>query len=1075
MKIKGILAAAFASFAVCAGGLCACLPPSDNKGDGVGSEFAEFRDRAVSVLRDNGIEVNDYTSKARTDANMYSAGDRLGSVRDIVLAAEGVTENVDLIADARLDKFEQSFYAGLIIGDGISTYHSEKNFYNIPVYIGLWHQYFSVTKSGDITTVKCYTDRSETTDESYIALNLDYKSEHDYSYTFLMQAESYTIFTYGNSRKEYAEYGIDGAGNGSYAMYAGNEKEGYYVVSRDVATRLDELLKPEHPSIDKTEYAKLKNYKYALTKEQTETVMDKYFKGGNTPGHQEPEAGLKVQDYNGVKVAQYYNASNGESIVEIPDGVDYLDCNFTVFDFGGLNALTLKIPASVKGVVRAKDGEYIEDNGNRYTVYEETDVSDTDIRCVTDDGGEAKGVLFGAVEVDGKNAVYESRGGHLFAKDGTALYLVNSPLVGFKLAYVSAMKEDIAEYYQNLLGAVTVIDATAEELCTAEINNFAEALFGGMTGLETVNFICAGEQTTGNNNYYMPLSAYGDITVNVKLTSTAYTGTVAVNNAAGRELNVTVNIDETVKPADTGATLMHVYDPNGGSTNLFLNLNLSEVEYMTEYSGLVGYDGFKSVKTTFTQSAAADGFIFRRLSGGENAIELAPVKDGATLNVPARFAGLEITVLLLPAAELAGKTVTINMPENDGHDGVRSVLIIERDGSEPNGFSLAELKNENVKIVCPWSYFNELYIESDGHKLAVEYSDCPYFYCYDYDSYERLPQIKVTVNLRRNDLPREFDARIDGDRNRVVITKSDLSYYGEWDDLTLTDAQGNLYPVTRVEGDLIFFLPHITDDLVLDIVGINDVEITIKVDGEGVHTETFDITGGEFWFDEVLDGDARKLYMIIGERETGERRFICDVPAGRTVHLDGTPYDFEWYGNNGGRKDVIELTTVEEQYFTFTVEVDGKQVTNTRVRSGTKIVLPDIEEIIDGENGKKVFVWWVLNGYPVEYTSDINGDRIFNDTTVSAVYEDMRESYTVTFEIEGETSETSLAYGAKITPPAVPDKVTFGDGSTGVFVGWMVMLHNMYYGEYSAEEIKKLTVKGDMTVIAEYVAENGGN
>lgn len=199
----------------CVFGLAACGGNKPTDKSFQNAEFVEYRKAVVSILKDNGIFVNDYDNVAddKKSKAAYNAVP-LASSRSNPVNSKSNVNIADLIVkqeylqnpkDYELTKnqlYGINLRISLCIGDGMATYFNEKQFFGITAKMNA--TYFKVLNSNNVYNVQGFTPIGEGyPEELYDNIVLTYNSGNDYSFAFAeWRNENDVFYGYGNSEHE---------------------------------------------------------------------------------------------------------------------------------------------------------------------------------------------------------------------------------------------------------------------------------------------------------------------------------------------------------------------------------------------------------------------------------------------------------------------------------------------------------------------------------------------------------------------------------------------------------------------------------------------------------------------------------------------------------------------------------------------------------------------------------------------------------------------------------------------------------------------------------------------------------
>ncbi|MGN0813536.1 MAG: hypothetical protein ACI4MQ_08530 [Candidatus Coproplasma sp.] len=513
---------------VCMFGLVACggsnNPPDETDKASQNAEFVEYRKKIVTILKDNGIRVNDLDADKDAEGNneKTTSASKLNAyiartngkeaIKETVLADGNKQNDIESIISMREELFEQSFYISLYVGDALVDYFGQKTIYDIPVSVGTWNQYFTLVNKNNKDYVYCYSPKFYGEKDGYITACVDFSSQNNYSYTFIQFTEdlSDALYVYGNSQKEFFSVSYSSENpNNNYLYYAPNNNEGY-VSYNSVSDCLDGV-RSEFEAFSIADIKSTMDFRYAISNDQLTELTNKYFgKTGSFDGvHFVRDEYDNDYLFKGKKIIEGYYARDEKS-VELPKDEEYYLLNdFLVRDQTGL-VQELIIPQNIIGIV---SWDYDEENPNKdyFDYYVETSINDLRINLYRD-LGEGNGVYepFEKFTVREDSPLFSSGSGHLKDKNGKIVLAANAPLETFDF---SIKFNEEMEKYDKVFASVNTLNVDND----IDQINACETLTSKMPALTEINVTneCNKKCFEGD----LIFNIYNPITINIYITS----------------------------------------------------------------------------------------------------------------------------------------------------------------------------------------------------------------------------------------------------------------------------------------------------------------------------------------------------------------------------------------------------------------------------------------------------------------------------------------------------------------------------------------------------------------------------
>lgn len=471
--------------------LVACNGDKDVDKANNNKNFVAYRKKIVTVLKDNGIFVNDLDSpskstRALSSANIAYAADEkaqndISAFDEILAKPEYAVEKADYEFSLR-QAFGMSLKMSLCLGDGISNYFNETSFFDIPV--GMSGSYGSVSQEGDVSKVRYYTPNAE--QDIYEKIDLDFKSASDYSFNSL-SLNTGTLYTRGNSKKQFVMMSETGV------IYSPDGNSFYYTDDASVVAECFALIDNSELSVVESEFTALKdNVRYSFTDAQVSALMEKYF--SDIQSSTGELKGLQFRTVGGIKFADGYLANSNESEVEISSGTEYISQDFVVWDESG-TVKSLYIPKSVKGIVQLQDPK----TGEPYSVPKiiASDLT-PDVFTVAFGSADGNHKVFERITVENGSPLFMSGVGHLKSLSGNYLTIADYPIeaIDEKIYNIDVISKIASGAegggYQRLFSKITSIDVDINadyfKPESDDFNRFIQECGRFIKNLETINF-----------------------------------------------------------------------------------------------------------------------------------------------------------------------------------------------------------------------------------------------------------------------------------------------------------------------------------------------------------------------------------------------------------------------------------------------------------------------------------------------------------------------------------------------------------------------------------------------------------
>lgn len=693
----------------------ACNPGDDIDKSFQNQDFVSYRKKIVAILKDNGIFVNDIDAKQNTASKNSNAKFQLASdivntnAFDEIIAKPDYLANKDDYEFALKQVFGISLRTSLCLGDGISNYFNEKQFFDIAVKIG--DSYMSVSEDNNVDTVRAYYPAAENSEEMFENIEVEYKSATDYTFKFLSLGSD-KLFGSGNAQKQFIMLQKDEENNSGTVIYSPNGNVFYSSEKQSVVDACLAIMGDDVFDIDKEQfYANRTNVRYTFTEEQNQALTDKYFKDIQSDKIQ--LQGINSVTKGGITYADSYVESESHDTAEIPEGIEYINKNFAIQDMSG-TITKLQIPRSLKGVVRT----HHEKTGEELDVPEIVPATELRIVLAADRNGQPEDKALKSVIVQNGSPLFKSGTGHLYTTDGKLTYIADAPIGEFSFdmlnentLYTLERREELG--YTNVCFSTTEIDIDMDANYTINENAgwgfdyIWNIVFPLLTNLQTVNIHGKyDEREFGNISF----KAFNNMTVNVSVDDSWEERdrllTLSFESANGTRRNVTVNV--------VGMTRIGGVEQSG---NISATVNMSFPKIIYEINGIPEFnpcDGVTYVykQTSFSAEDAENFAVSMNQRSGNFEIAVGNKSNEETLTMPEEI-GFDVTELILEKSDFT-KTIILNSKIK--------YLTFPRGYSDLSGLTLVyngsinDFEN-NVQIICYGESYKINVQCTDGTKL----------------------------------------------------------------------------------------------------------------------------------------------------------------------------------------------------------------------------------------------------------------------------------------------------------------------------------------------------------------------
>ena len=252
-------------------------------------EFNIFRQKIISVLKDNGINIVDVDVDVNQDDKSagsivsltakYVSTNSVDKIKEIILEDSNVKSDAQDVEDGRQEMYEQALFLPLVIGDGMVNNHNADTIYNTSVLIDCWYKsYMEFKTSGTLTTIYCYTPAADEVDAYSAVCYLDYISADNYNFVMLSVDENGSRnYTYGNDKKQFIHIEC-GAKDKFNAVYLSSEiGEGYISYDFQIVNKCFEVVKSQFDGMNVNDYEYLTEQKYTIDEAEWLSLCAKYF------------------------------------------------------------------------------------------------------------------------------------------------------------------------------------------------------------------------------------------------------------------------------------------------------------------------------------------------------------------------------------------------------------------------------------------------------------------------------------------------------------------------------------------------------------------------------------------------------------------------------------------------------------------------------------------------------------------------------------------------------------------------------------------------------------------------------
>ena len=346
LAVVMVMAAAF--------GLAAC---GDNPVQN--SEFEEYEKIVITVIENTVGKLGE-----RTQTGKHT----VASAKALVSRSFSAEEKDDLFAYLNgfkdkeptdnssfyRDVFEQTFYLPLIGGDIIREYHSASNFYGVTICAPFWGQYFKTVSEGTRKITYALTDGPQT-NNAYICMEIDFKSESDFAFRVLQMDKTgtETLFLYGNDDLQFLAISHGGAEGSDYVLFDNPNGTGFRVLDNETIKYCHETVAEQFSLVDRAALDGMKDEEsYTVTEDEWNAVNLKYF----------PDSGMTVDEgpewviENGIVSAYGWDDKNVTELT-LPSEAEAVFFQLHIPQ----TVKKLTFPANIKSIKIPKDElEYLE-------------------------------------------------------------------------------------------------------------------------------------------------------------------------------------------------------------------------------------------------------------------------------------------------------------------------------------------------------------------------------------------------------------------------------------------------------------------------------------------------------------------------------------------------------------------------------------------------------------------------------------------------------------------------------------------------------------------------------------------
>ena len=770
--------------------LVACNPNDTNNTDKSfqNQEFVGFRKKIVTILKDNGIFVNDIDAKQKAASSSSNAKLKFASAAtlsdnafDELLAKPEYLGNYDDYEFALRQVFGTSLRMSLCLGDGISNYFGETSFFDIAVKIG--ESYMCVTEDGNVNTVRAYSPGETSDGDIFDNIDVEYVSATNYTFTSLSLGNGSTMFASGNAQKQFIMIVLFTGGDGGEVIYSPNGSTFYTTDKYDVVEACCDIVGDNAFELDRDEfYANRTNAKYTFTQEQNQALTDKYFKDIQSSSSDGRVQGVLTVTKGGITYADEYWEKESHDTVTIPSDIQYINKDFVVRDLSG-TVTKLYIPKSVKGIIKTHDDK----TGEELATPKVVDVSEFIPQIDVVNSGQANTKVFKSIIVENGSTLFKSGTGHLRAADGRYLYLIDAPLEDYDMSLFSEFAAYTMERYEefgytNLYFTATEVDINFDEDAVVDFNS---PLF---RRLDTINI--SGTAKDGESHKLgMTLEVSDDLTVNVEFEN-AWRQSLDIayffRSKDARSHNVTLNVK--------GLTSVSRIDADG--VQVTVNVEIPEMLFETSGIAKPNPDGNSedTVTVIFTQPAITEeqraNFTFEiNTLSGEVGVTAIPTdkryESPIHVTLPKEFADFSVNALTLPMLNNLEIELTDNIKYlvRGAMDPPESIATLVYNGTQAQF-------DEQVRIICEKDDYAFYLQPSDGDRVL-------------YQGKNAISFKHLTIHgLDGNEIVKDIR-----DDEPVFVEIAELGMYDPECAYFLIDSEGNGMQVRSTDGDWIQLYP----------------------------------------------------------------------------------------------------------------------------------------------------------------------------------------------------------------------------------------------------------------------------
>lgn len=256
------------------------------------SEFEEYEKIVTTVIENTVGKLGERTQAETQTAAAKALVSRAFSAEDkdeLFVYLNGFTdkEAADNSSFYR-DVFEQTFYLPLIGGDIIREYHGASNFYGVTICAPFWGQYFKTVSEGTRKITYALTD-SPQTNNAYIYMEIDFKSESDFAFRALQtdKTGTETLFLYGNDDLQFLAISHGGTDGSDYVLFDNPNGTGFRILDGETIEYCHEMVAEQFSLVDRAVLDGMKDEEYyAVAEDEWNAVNLKYF----------PDSGMTVDE-----------------------------------------------------------------------------------------------------------------------------------------------------------------------------------------------------------------------------------------------------------------------------------------------------------------------------------------------------------------------------------------------------------------------------------------------------------------------------------------------------------------------------------------------------------------------------------------------------------------------------------------------------------------------------------------------------------------------------------------------------------------------------------------------------------